>query len=247
MQQVAVADHHAPRRVGRPGGVLQKREGARVCAGVAPLWPIPRVEGVGRHTRVCVVAARPPAEEAREARRGLGFGRGRPRPPLGRPRRGQHDLGLRVLRDRDGPPEVPVGGPPPRREHRYRHDPRVQATEERRDEVEARGIHQQGPGARRRAGLQRRGDRPAPAVEFGVARRVALVLAVAEEDERPIVRLHPGPEPQQLDQRAAVEGGPPRRSRRNGHHITSGVHEAVAAAPAPLPRSGHHITPNAVH
>ena len=196
VQQVAVADHHAPRRIGRAGRVLQKGQRAR-GRGVAPCRRGRRVERVGSDPGRGV-ASLPPVRETRAVRRGPA-GR-RPRPPPHRLARAQDDFRPRVVRDREGPRQVSVGKPPPRREGRNRHDPRVQTSEERRDELQTGRVQQQRPGARRHAAAELGGDRPAAAVELGVTHAVALVLAVAQEDERPVVGLHPGPEPQQLDQ-----------------------------------------------
>ena len=140
VQQVSVADHHAPRRVGRAGGVLEKRQRVRCRRGVAPDRGAPLVQRFGSYPGCCFGVGCPFASGTPERRRGPGGSL--PRPPLGGPARAQHDGRPRVLRDRDGPREVPVGRPPARREDRDRHDPRIQTTEERRDELEARGIHE---------------------------------------------------------------------------------------------------------
>ena len=70
VQQVSVADHHAPWRVGRTGSVLKKRQRVRCRRGVAPGRDGPLVHRIGSHPGRCLGIGCPFARGTPERRRG---------------------------------------------------------------------------------------------------------------------------------------------------------------------------------
>jgi hypothetical protein len=87
-----------------------------------------------------------------------------------------------------------------RRVHRHRDHTRVQAAEERRDELHpGRVEHQRALAGQAQLGQPRR-DGPGPQVERGVVEPVADLLAAGQEHQRRPLRAGLGAQPQQPGQ-----------------------------------------------
>ena len=166
LQDRVMADHHAARCAGRPGGVLQQAQGSRI--------------GGGQPGRVGGLRQQIPDRHDRALRRVRHAVQGRPGGFQQR-RGGQHQDRLRIRHDRlqprgRGAAALGVRG-------RDRGRPRGERAEERESEVEPRGIEQQHPLPRGAPPRERRPQRRRALGELAVAQRPRRGLAVAQKGD----------------------------------------------------------------
>ena len=183
VDQVAVAHHDAPGPRRRARRVLQKCKRVAAHLGRAPLLLGALVHLVGRNPFA--------ADRRRLVQAVPGCGR--------REHRGR----CRVVGNAAQPLQGSLRTAALRHLHGHGDDARVKTAEERRDELESRGVQQERALTSRNPRLQVRRDRPALTVELTPTHAGHFLLTVVQEGVRAVVRLDLRAIAQHLNQRVA--------------------------------------------